>query len=651
MKKYILLLLATIALAVSCDVFDHTSIWDKLNEHEQRIEELEKACSRLNSNVEALQTILGALQGNDYVTNVTKIMEDGVEVGYSITFAKGGTVTIYHGTDGEDGGAPKIGIKKASDGQYYWTADGEWLTAEDGEKIPAAYADGGDGRYITPQFRVDDGAWYVSLDNGNSWREIDVLQDSYTMFTNVEIKSDCVVITMSDGNQVTIPTSDVSRNITSNFVFTDNTSITASNGTVGNSTRIMKASGYVDVSDASSVSLSFMKWTSSSGAPSGYGLAFYDADKKFISGVGFPKADPSLGSSAGISYIHHVEVPSRAVYLRTTYHMDEDSYGRFTANKIVRYVDSGGTGSDIAFPPYNTIGSPHQYVTDWDDKDRITPFANVDEIYAAYDELATQYPRYFKRNEDIGTDASGSYAIRHYTLGMLNPSVTSDRAGETENLWSDEAYPRRRILLNGNIHGWSERYACYGAYLTVKEILESSDEWAMFIKNNLMLEVVPAPNPWGYDNKTSNNTNGKNLNRTYFNDIQSENQALIDLIDRLMPIGLCGIIDYHNTGDSTPGYLVAKPSYSHWKYYAVLAAQLEAIAHDSFLYLEGTDRDNFFHLWDATGNNGQLHQYADYKGLLGCTFEVGSKYGSNGSILSKMLAINIINAFGTYVGN
>ena len=68
----------------------------------------------------------------------------------------------------------------------------------------------------------------------------------------------------------------------------------------------------------------------------------------------------------------------------------------------------------------------------------------------------------------------------------------------------------------------------------------------------------------------------------------------------------------------------------------------------------GADNGNKFVIGSyatATGNNGQLHQYADYKGLLGCTFEVGSKYGSNGSILSKMLAINIINAFGTYVGN
>ena len=109
--------MTAIALVVSCD--NHEEIWNELRDHEQRIEHLEKQCRELNSNVEAIQAILTAIQQNDYVTEVMKIMEDGIEVGYSITFAKGGTVTIYHGTDGTDGSAPKVSIRKAQDGEYY----------------------------------------------------------------------------------------------------------------------------------------------------------------------------------------------------------------------------------------------------------------------------------------------------------------------------------------------------------------------------------------------------------------------------------------------------------------------------------------------------------------------------------------------------
>ena len=139
----------------------------------------------MNTNVEALQGILAALQGNDYVTNVTKIMEDGVEVGYTLTFAKGGTVTIYHGTGGEDGGAPKIGIQKASDGQYYWTSDDEWLTDEDGNRIPATVP-AGDGKYITPQFRIAEGVWYISYDNGNTWLQIEADEECEAIFKGVD---------------------------------------------------------------------------------------------------------------------------------------------------------------------------------------------------------------------------------------------------------------------------------------------------------------------------------------------------------------------------------------------------------------------------------------------------------------------------------
>ena len=134
MKKLFTIICTALFLAVSCD--RHEDIWNELKEHEQRIEQLEKQCRELNSNIQAIQAILTALQENDYVTEVMKIMENGKEVGYSLTFAKGGSVTIYHGTDGSDGSTPQIGIKKASDGGYYWTSDGEWLTDDNGNMIP-----------------------------------------------------------------------------------------------------------------------------------------------------------------------------------------------------------------------------------------------------------------------------------------------------------------------------------------------------------------------------------------------------------------------------------------------------------------------------------------------------------------------------------
>ena len=204
MKKLFTILSFVLLLAISCTRFDDSAIWEELLNHKERIEKLEAECNRLNTNINSLQTILEALQTNDYVTDIVKIMEDGVEVGYSITFAKGGTVTIYHGTNGS---APKVGIQKASDGQYYWTSDGEWLTDENGAKIPAAYADGGDGKYITPLFRVAEGVWYVSYDNGSSWMQIveDEDDEEVPLFKEVTYDKEYVYLTLADGSVIKIP--------------------------------------------------------------------------------------------------------------------------------------------------------------------------------------------------------------------------------------------------------------------------------------------------------------------------------------------------------------------------------------------------------------------------------------------------------------
>ena len=148
MKKIITILFVFALVSLSCTRYEE--IWQRLNDHEKRIEQLEKQCRELNSNVIAIQTALTAVRENDHVTEVMKVMENGVEAGYSIPFAKAGTVTLYHGMDGA---TPKIGIKKAADGVYYWTSGDEWMTSDDGAKIPATVSDPDSG-YVTPQFRV-----------------------------------------------------------------------------------------------------------------------------------------------------------------------------------------------------------------------------------------------------------------------------------------------------------------------------------------------------------------------------------------------------------------------------------------------------------------------------------------------------------------
>lgn len=55
MKKIITMALTFLSL-VSCTNLDE--VWEELRDHEQRIELLEKQCRELNSNMQAVQTIL-----------------------------------------------------------------------------------------------------------------------------------------------------------------------------------------------------------------------------------------------------------------------------------------------------------------------------------------------------------------------------------------------------------------------------------------------------------------------------------------------------------------------------------------------------------------------------------------------------------------
>ena len=138
-------------------------------------EALQRLCNETNTNLSALQTIVTALQNNDYITSVDPLTENGKVVGYTIKFAKSNPIVIYNGkdgTDGVDGNTPVIGVKKDTDGIYYWTLDGEFIVA-DGQKIKAQGTDGSDGADgVTPKLEIREGYWWISYDNGTNWTQL-----------------------------------------------------------------------------------------------------------------------------------------------------------------------------------------------------------------------------------------------------------------------------------------------------------------------------------------------------------------------------------------------------------------------------------------------------------------------------------------------
>ncbi len=227
----------------SCE-FDDSEIWDKLYDHENRIQTLEMTCRQMNTNIESLQIIISALQQNDYVTGVAPIMEGNTVIGYTILFSKSGSVTVYHGqdgvdgsdgkdgadgapgqdgSDGQDGQTPVIGVRQDTDGVYYWTLNGEWLLDDYGNKIPTTGKDGADGsdgkdgvdgasgsNGVTPELKIEDEYWYVSYDGGSTWIKLGEAvgadgSDGDAFFKDVLLSEEEVVFVLIDGTEIKVP--------------------------------------------------------------------------------------------------------------------------------------------------------------------------------------------------------------------------------------------------------------------------------------------------------------------------------------------------------------------------------------------------------------------------------------------------------------
>lgn len=149
MKKVFLTLLAAASLC-ACN----GDLKDRVDTLETKVAALE---SKVNENVSSITKLAEAAANAVTIASVTP-NED--KTSYTIKFSDGKTAVLTNGKDAE---APVVGMKEF-EGELYWTVNGEFMT-NNGAKVPVS------GK--TPQFKIQDGKWYVSYD-GKAWDEVPV---------------------------------------------------------------------------------------------------------------------------------------------------------------------------------------------------------------------------------------------------------------------------------------------------------------------------------------------------------------------------------------------------------------------------------------------------------------------------------------------
>ncbi len=195
-KTLTLLLLAALTFA-ACK-YDDSALWEQVNQNTEelaaqaaRIAALETWQAETNTNIQALQTLLST---TDYITAVTPVVKDGVEVGFTISFLHTPAITIYHGTKGDKGDkgdTPQIGAAQGDDGNWYWTLNGEFLTDTDGNPIRANGTQGEQG----DQGPAGDDAPLPQLATGKKLNEQQITTDSQ----NKDIEPDAIYLSVDGG--------------------------------------------------------------------------------------------------------------------------------------------------------------------------------------------------------------------------------------------------------------------------------------------------------------------------------------------------------------------------------------------------------------------------------------------------------------------
>lgn len=187
MKLYKSLLFGLLVCGMAaCDT---TDLERDINSLKDRVEDYEAQVQKLNDDMNIIRVLL---DGNKTITSYSF---DGTN--YTLTLSNGETLTLTQGIVGAN--YPSITIDEES---------GNWIIAgvDSGKKAEAK--DGEDAPY-TPQFKIENENWCVSLDGGATWENLGVKATGTASGTSpisgVAASDNSITITLSDGTPYTIP--------------------------------------------------------------------------------------------------------------------------------------------------------------------------------------------------------------------------------------------------------------------------------------------------------------------------------------------------------------------------------------------------------------------------------------------------------------
>lgn len=329
-------------------------------------------------------------------------------------------------------------------------------------------------------------------------------------------------------------------------------------GTTTSSSNVYAYTDYVDVSRYSRIKYKRVADTAS--APT-HGMAFYDAEKNYISGVRSKPSAESFGYAD-----NEADVPATAKYARFTVIIDSDTYGQFALWGISKLYDL----SDVKSPYEKNVliaqVSPEWYEAQGESYEGFTINTLYSEMIAKWDELVTDGKGYVSK-EEIGAASDGQKMYCYKMIparyrGNVGASITNNAPV---------------FLIIPSIHGY-EKSAAYGTYYFARDLVYNFNKNPVLnsLRTKCIIYVVPVGNPWGFDNKQRKNANGVDCNRNWGPDPsgtddptspyypgaepfdQPEVQAIKSVIDNAE--NLFFVVDYHTDGQ----YKAASWSEVNW---------------------------------------------------------------------------------------